>query len=152
MTKRSEKGPATETEFRKLLKKHSMKVTPQRLVVHEAMAKLGHASADMVVEEIAKEGKGKVTVASVYNILSQLALAGIYQHRLSSNNKMYFDVRPQKHYHLYDAENNVFKDLEDEELLTIIEEHLAGRRYRGYHVDGFDLQIICHPTKKKKAQ
>lgn len=52
--------------------------------------KLGHASADMVCEAVAREGKVRITVASVYNILSQLALRGIYRHRLSSNSKMYF--------------------------------------------------------------
>ena len=67
-------------EFKQLLKKHSLKATPQRLAVHEAMIVLGHACADMVTEEITKQGKAKVTVASVYNILSQLALLGIYHH------------------------------------------------------------------------
>lgn len=141
--------PATIEEFQKLLRKHAMKVTPQRLAVHEAMMKLGHASADMVVEEIGRDGKGKVTVASVYNILSQLALKGIYQHRLSENNKMYFDVNSAPHYHLYDTVNNSYRDLEDEELLSIIGERLSKRKFRGYRVDGFDLQILCHPTVKK---
>ena len=56
-------------EFRSRLKKLGLKVTAQRTAVHEAMLKLGHASADMVTEEILREGKTKVTVASVYNIL-----------------------------------------------------------------------------------
>ena len=141
--------PATIEEFQKQLRKHAMKVTPQRIAVHEAMMKLGHASADMVVEEIGREGKGKVTVASVYNILSQLALKGIYRHRLSVNNKMYFDVNTAPHYHIYDTVNNSYRDLEDEELLATIGARLAGKKFRGYHIDGFDLQILCHPTVKK---
>lgn len=141
--------PATIEEFQKQLRKHAMKVTPQRLAVHEAMMKLGHASADMVVEEIGREGKGKVTIASVYNILSQLAMKGIYRHRLSENNKMYFDVNNAPHYHLYDTVNNSYRDLEDEELLAMIGERLSKRKFRGYRIDGFDLQILCHPTSKK---
>ena len=39
-------------EFKAILKKHSLKATPQRLAVHEAMMELGHASADMVTEVI----------------------------------------------------------------------------------------------------
>ena len=70
--------------FKTSLKRHGLKATPQRLAVHEAMMKLGHASADMVTEEIRKNGTTKVTVASVYNILSNLALLGIYDHRLSA--------------------------------------------------------------------
>ena len=79
-------------EFRSRLKRHGLKATRQRLEVHEAMMALGHASADMVTEEIARRGIVKVTVASVYNILSQLADLKIYSRRLSSNNKMYFDI------------------------------------------------------------
>ena len=62
------KCPTIE-EFKKVLKKHDLKATPQRLAVHEAMISLGHASADMVTEAIAAKGTTKVTVASVYNIL-----------------------------------------------------------------------------------
>ena len=72
----SHKCPSIE-EFKQILKKHSLKATPQRLAVHEAMTSLGHASADMVTEAIAEKGTTKVTVASVYNILTQLAMLGI---------------------------------------------------------------------------
>ena len=58
-------------EFKNILKKHSLKATPQRLAVHEAMMSLGHACADMVTEEIKSKGTTKVTVASVYNILTR---------------------------------------------------------------------------------
>lgn len=136
-------------EFRVILKKHSLKATPQRLAVHEVMLQLGHASADMVAEAVKNNGKHKVTVASVYNILSQLALMGIYQHRLSANNKMYFDVCNSRHLHLYDIENNSYKDIFDEELMETILSKINGRKFRGYKVDGVDIQILCHPTKSK---
>lgn len=139
----------TIEEFKEILKKHSLKATPQRLAVHEAMIVLGHACADMVTEEISKQGKAKVTVASVYNILSQLALLGIYHHRMSCNNKMYFDVNTFYHCHLYDQENHTFKDVLDDDLIALIESHLGRKRYRGYKVEGIDIQIIGRPTKRK---
>lgn len=149
MVNSSQQKAPTETEFIDLLKKHSLKATPQRTAVHRAMLKLGHASADMVADEIALEGRTKVTVASVYNILTQMALLGIYKHRLSSNSKMYFDVNTFSHLHLYDTRNNTYKDILDEELLEIVKAHVAKRRFRGYSVDGIDIQILCHPTKNK---
>ena len=107
------KCPTIE-EFKVVLKKHSLKATPQRLAVHEAMISLGHASADMVTEAIQAKGTTKVTVASVYNILTQLAMLGVYDYRLSSNNKMYFDVNTFGHMHFYDKENHLFKDVIDD--------------------------------------
>ena len=136
-------------EFKQLLKKHSLKATPQRLAVHEAMMILGHACADMVTEEISKKGTAKITVASVYNVLTQMAMLGIYDYRLSANNKMYFDVNTFKHIHLYDHENHVFKDVIDDELISLIESHLNRKRFKGYKVEGVDIQLIGKPTRKK---
>ena len=147
MTNPVRKSPDME-DFKHLLRRHSLKATPQRMAVHEAMMELGHASADMVSEAIGKAGKVKVTVASVYNILSQLALLGIYQHRLSANNKMYFDVNTYRHIHLYDLKNNAYRDIVDDELMDLIDAKLSRRRFRGYKVEGVDVQILCQPTRK----
>ena len=142
------KCPTIE-EFKVVLKKHSLKATPQRLAVHEAMISLGHASADMVTEAIQAKGTTKVTVASVYNILTQLAMLGVYDYRLSSNNKMYFDVNTFGHMHFYDKENHLFKDVIDEDLLALIQSHLGRKRFKGYKVESIDIQLIGRPTRKK---
>lgn len=144
----SHKCPNIE-EFKQILKKHSLKATPQRLAVHEAMMNLGHACADMVTDEIMKSGNAKITVASVYNVLTQMAMLGIYDYRLSANNKMYFDVNTFRHIHLYDHENHVFKDVIDDELISLIESHLRRKRFKGYKVEGIDIQLIGRPTRKK---
>ena len=136
-------------EFKTILKKHTLKATPQRLAVHEAMMSLGHASADMVTEAIKEKATAKVTVASVYNILTQMAMLGIYHYRLSSNNKMYFDVNTFKHIHFYDHENHVYKDVVDDELVALIESHLGRKRFKGYKLESIDIQLIGRPTRKK---
>ena len=132
-----------------MLKQHELKATPQRLAVHEAMMSLGHASADMVIEAIKEKGTAKVTVASVYNILTHLAMLGVYHYRLSANNKMYFDVNTFKHIHFYDQANHMFKDVIDDELVSIIESHLSRKRVKGYKIENFDIQLIGRPTRKK---
>ena len=136
-------------EFNTILKKNSLKATPQRLAVHEAMIALGHASADMVTEEILTQGKAKVTVASVYNILTQLAGLGIYHHRMSANNKMYFDVNTFYHAHFYDRENHTYKDVLDEDLAALIKSHLGRKKFKGYKVESIDIQIVGRPSRKK---
>jgi Fe2+ or Zn2+ uptake regulation protein len=113
------------------------------------MISLGHASADMVTEAIKEKSTAKVTVASVYNILTQMAELGIYHHRLSSNNKMYFDVNTFKHIHFYDQANHAFRDVIDDELVMLIESHLSRKKVKGYRIEGFDIQLIGRPTRKK---
>ena len=136
-------------EFKVILRKNSLKATPQRLAVHEAMMSLGHASADMVTEAIKEKNTAKVTMASVYNILTQMAMLGVYHYRLSSNNKMYFDVNTFKHIHFYDHENHAYKDVIDDELIAMIESHLGRKRFKGYKLESIDIQLVGRPTKKK---
>ena len=139
----------TMEEFRDILKQHSLKATPQRLAVHEAMIELGHASADMVTEKIKAKDTAKVTLASVYNILTQMAMLKVYNYRLSANNKMYFDVNTFKHIHLYDHENHTFRDVIDDELISLIEAHLLKKKVRGYKIENVDIQLVARPNKKK---
>ena len=137
-------------DFTTQLKRHRMKATRQRLSVHEAMCALGHASADQVAEWLSKDPENNVSVASVYNILTQLADARIYARRFSANNKMYFDVNTDCHIHLYDRENHRWRDLVDEELSELVAAHLKRRRFKGFAVEDIDIQLVAHPTKKIK--
>lgn len=139
-------------EFRALLRRHDLKVTGQRLAVHEAMMVLGHASADMVTEEIRRQDPPvKVTVASVYNILSQLADLRIYARRMSANSKMYFDVNASRHLHLYDRENHRYREIVDEELTELVQAHLRRRKFKGYTVEDIDIQFIARPTRRGRS-
>ena len=85
----------------------------------------------------------------MYNILTNLALLGIYSHRMSINNKMYFDVNTFSHAHFYDKENHIYKDIMDEDLTMLIKSHLGRKKFKGYKVEGIDIQIVGRPTRKK---
>lgn len=135
-------------EFKVHLKQHNLKATPQRLAVHEAMIELGHATPDQVVEHVSKSDRS-ATTSSVYNILSQMADLGIYAMRLSTNNKMIFDVTTTRHIHLYDTEGNEMKDIIDDELLALVESKLLRKRFKGLKLDRVEITLLCHPSKKK---
>ena len=78
-----------------------------------------------------------------------MATLGVYHYRLSSNNKMYFDVNTFKHIHFYDQANHAFRDVIDDELVMLIESHLSRKKVKGYKIEGFDIQLIGRPTRKK---
>ena len=140
------------SNYKAALRRHTLKATPQRVAVHESMLRLVHASADMIADDIHKIGRISITAATVYNILSQMSDLGIYRRRLSSNNKMYFDVDPEPHYHLYDCENHCFRNIEDMEMKSTIDRCLRKRKFRGYSIENIDMQIIVRPTKRKKIK
>ncbi|MCQ2130839.1 MAG: transcriptional repressor [Bacteroidales bacterium] len=139
-------------QFREALRSHSLKATAQRIAVHEAMIALGHASADSVAEWIKDNGKCNVSVATVYNILSQMALLGVYHHRMSANNKMYFDVNTNRHIHLYDIQNNEYLDVVDKELTDFIDNRIKSRKFKGFKVESIDIQIIGRPNRRTARQ
>ena len=138
----------TLEEFRTQLRRHKLKATRQRLAAHEVMMELGHASADQVQETLRQRGAA-VTVASVYNILAQLADQRIYGRRLSATNKMFFDINNSLHIHLYDRENHTYRDLMDDELQNLVNAHLKRRKFKGYTVEDIDIQLIARPTTRK---
>ena len=135
--------------FRKFLKKNKLKATPQRLAVHMAMLELGHASADMVCDALNAEGGHHVTKASVYNILRELALLGLYGYRMSRTNKMFFDVNASEHPHMYDLENHVYRDIVDDDLVSIVDDFLGRKKFKGYTIEGIDIQILVKPTRRR---
>ena len=53
-----------------------------------------------------------------------------------------------RHLHLYDTRSEAWRDLDDEELLNWLEAHFKGRRFRGYKIEGFEVQLLCRPTRK----
>ena len=146
---RSKHPITTPDELRSQLRRHGLRATKQRMAVHEVMMELEHASADMVQEKLAERG-AKVTVASVYNILSQLADYRIYSRRMSATNKMFFDIVASRHIHLYDRENHPYRNLQDEELSTLVAAHLKRRKFKGYTIEDIDIQLIAKPTRKNK--
>ena len=40
------------------------------------------------------------------------------------------------------------RDIQDDELMDLIDAKLARRRFRGYKIEGVDIQILARPTKK----
>ena len=139
----------TIDEFKTQLRRHGLKATRPRIAVHTVMMELVHASPDQVVEVFRQEGV-KVTVASVYNILSQLADNHIYARRFSSSGKMFFDAIPERHVHMYDRENHIYRDVVDEDLTALVQEHLGRRKFKGYTIEDIDVQFVVRPTARRK--
>ena len=139
--------------FKEALKAKGLKATAQRTAVHRAMMQLGHASADEVLEHLREnDPQSKVTVASVYNFLPQMVDLGIYAIRLGPSSKMYYDVNPTPHAHLYDTKNGKYMDVMSEDILQSVRQALSHHRFKGYRVSDVDVTIKCIPTRKKITQ
>lgn len=138
-------------DIRVFLKTHGLRTTAQRLAVHDAMLALGHASADQVAERIRTDGKASVTVSSVYNILTHFTELGLYSICPTSGSRMVFDINTKDHLHLYDSKDGTLKDIADDQFMEVVNNYAKKHKFPGYKLDYVDIQLVCHPTRKKKV-
>lgn len=123
------------------IQQSGLKATPQRIAVYNAMMKLGHASADMVVDTL-KDSFPTLTVATIYNVLESFVEAGLVVRRYSSNNKMYFDVNTYEHAHVYDRKTNTYLDYDDPELIKLVMDYLSRKGSPDLVFTNVDIQLI----------
>lgn len=133
----------TGEEIRERLNRHGLKATPQRVLVYEAMCRLGHASADSVYRHLGGPGS-PLTIATVYNVLESMTEAGLLALRPSFKGKMFFDVNTDSHFHIYRKDTGTVSDFRDEKLLEAVGEGIRGNLPEGLVLDGVEIQIICH--------
>lgn len=139
----------TVQEIKDILKSHNLKSTPQRIVIYQIMKNLGHASADMIYHEIGDQFQS-LTVATVYNVLESFVEAGLLQRRLSSNNKMYFDVNTYNHCHLYFLDDNTFLDHEDLQVIRMVEDHFRNKKIKNFELANIDIQLNGYKKRTNK--
>lgn len=131
--------------LREKIKEAGLKATPQRLAIYESMRKLGHASVDMVIEDL-KNSFPTLTVATIYNVLESFVNTGLLTRRFSSNNKMYFDVNVYEHAHFYDQEENSYIDFHDPELIRLVMDYLSTKQIEKFDVKTVDIQLVGKKT------
>ena len=127
--------------LREKIKEAGLKATPQRIAIYESMRKLGHASVDMVVEDL-KGTFPSLTIATIYNVLESFVNAGLLVRRFSSNNKMYFDVNVYEHAHFYDQKENSYMDFNDPELVKMVMDYLSTKKIEKFNIKAVDIQLV----------
>jgi Fur family peroxide stress response transcriptional regulator len=123
------------------IRESGLKATPQRIAIYDAMQKLGHASADMVVEEL-NNVFPSLTIATIYNVLDSFVERGLVVRRYSSNNKMYFDVNTYEHAHFYDMNTNMHVDFTDPELIKLVTDYVNAKGLGNFKLSTVDIQLI----------
>jgi Fur family transcriptional regulator, stress-responsive regulator len=76
-----------------------MRVTPQRLVIHDALSRLGrHASAEQVHEAVAQRVPG-ISLPTVYATLDLLEQLGLVRRVHTGGSAVLYDPRTDAHQH-----------------------------------------------------
>jgi len=124
------------------LKNSSLKITPQRMAVLEALNSLrNHPTADNIKEYVVKNHPN-VAVGTIYKTLETFVKKGLVKKVKTEKDVMRYDAILKKHHHLYCEDTEHIEDFFDEKLNSLLEEYFKKKRIPNFRVKDIKLQII----------
>jgi len=118
-----------------------LKITPQRVVILEAIYKLNnHPTADNIIEFI-RESHPNIATGTVYKVLETLVENGLIKKVTTDKDVMRYDGIIENHHHIYCSECNLIEDYKDEELDKLLQDHFKNKKIKGFKIEDIVLQI-----------
>ncbi len=128
-------------KIREKLVSKDLKVTPQRVMVYEALlASREHPAAEKICEVVRKTNPN-IAIGTIYNILDTFVERALVNKVKTDREKMRYDVFLENHHHLYDVESERITDLYDDELSTLIEDYLQKKGIPDFSIENVKLKI-----------
>ena len=94
-----------------LLKHHNLKVTPQRLLVVESLAKRGHLNIDELYI-ILKDNFANISLATIYKNIHLMDQKHLIQEVKIPNKKNVYELKKQEHAHIVCTKCTTIEDVE----------------------------------------
>lgn len=130
-----------ENNIRAILIEKRLKITPQRVVVWDALMNLkNHPTADHIITEVRKENPN-IAVGTIYKILETFVEHGIIERVKTDKDTMRYEVVMDKHHHLYCAESGKIDDYYDDELDEMLKQYFRNKKIENFKIEDYKLQI-----------
>jgi Fur family peroxide stress response transcriptional regulator len=138
------------TEIRNKLIEKGLKVTPQRIVILEAIIKLNnHPTAENIFDYI-RNNHPNIATATVYKVLDALVANELIIKVKTEKDVMRYDAVMERHHHLYCSESDRIEDFVDTDLNDMIEKYFEKKKIQYFKIEDVKLQIIGKFLKDKK--
>lgn len=129
-------------EIRNQLAEKGLKVTPQRIIIMEAIFLLdNHPTAENVIEYIRKNHPN-IATATVYKILDTFVSHGLISRVKTERDIMRYDAVLETHHHLYDSDSDRIEDYKDDELNRLLADYFSRKGIPDFKIEDLKLQII----------
>lgn len=124
----------------KLIEK-GLKITPQRLAILGAIYELNnHPTAENIIEFI-RTNHPNISTGTVYKVLDTLVENGIIAKVKTDRDIMRYDGVVDKHHHLYCSTCDLIEDYKDDQLDRLLKEYFKNKKFPGFEIEDFVLQI-----------
>lgn len=135
------------SEIRLKLTEKGIKVTPQRLIILEAISKLNnHPTADNIIEHI-RSSHPNIAIGTVYKVLETLVENGIIQRVKTDHDIMRYDAIMDKHHHIYFLDSERIEDYFDDELNEMLTRYFNQKNLPDFIIEDIKLQIVVKSKK-----
>ena len=117
-------------EYEKMLRRHKLRPTRQRLMISRILFAGGHrhVTAERLRSEV-EEADGNISFATIYNTLNLFSKAGLLREIKIDEKVTHYDTNTEHHHHFYDQEQNALIDIPRDKLgIEGIPSAPAGRR------------------------
>jgi Fe2+ or Zn2+ uptake regulation protein len=139
---------ALETELATRIRERGLRVTPQRLLIHQALKELDrHVTADELLEAVS-EKLPNASAPTVYAALELFEELGTVRRVPVTGGPALFDPRVDRHQHVHCRSCGAVADL-DVDVAT--GGALKAARRRGFHPDGAELVVsgLCSECARR---
>ena len=128
----------TDHEFAETLRERGHRVTPQRILIHQAFTELGrHASAEEVLARV-EPRLPNASLPTVYAALELFEELGIAHRVAAGSATALWDPRPERHHHLICRSCGAVEDLD---VRIEAAGALRAARRRGFRPEGSELIV-----------
>lgn len=138
----------TVQEFINIISGSSLKVTPQRVAVLQALEKLDHPRAEEIYREVSNQLPG-LSPTTVYNTLDVLVAKNIIRKVHTEADVMRYDAVADHHHHLYCLQSDRMDDYFDPELDQLLKDYFAKKEIAGFALKDIKLQLMGEFTRHK---
>ncbi len=127
-------------EIKNKLFEKGLKITPQRLIILEAIYNISHPTADDLIKYIRKK-HSNIAIGTVYKVLEKFIEVGLIKKITTEKDIVRYDGYMNNHHHFYSSDSTVIKDYIDEDLDKILEEYFKNKRINNFNIEEITLQI-----------
>ncbi|MCJ7449002.1 MAG: transcriptional repressor [Bacteroidales bacterium] len=136
----------------KILAKHGMKITPQRIAILDVIINLqNHPTADTICDYL-RLSYPHISIGTVYKTLDTFESKGIINKVYSETDTMRYDGVITQHHHLYCIDSERIDDYYDDGLNKLLNDYLKKKKIPDFIVEDFKLQIIGRFNEKNKTK
>lgn len=129
-------------EIRGKFLEKGLKVTPQRMVILEAIHTLNnHPTADNIIEYI-RESHPNIATGTVYKVLDTLVGNGVISKVKTDKETMRYDAVLENHHHIYYSDSDSIVDYFDDELNELLKKYFKKKEISDFQIEDIKLQII----------